>query len=55
MKQPAMALHVRFRSKLPFEEMVRVLEARAPDFAALACLTMRSRRATAVPCGSRSL
>ncbi|MEZ6010143.1 MAG: YdhR family protein [Planctomycetota bacterium] len=35
MKQPAMALHVRFRSKLPFEEMLRVLEERAPDFAAL--------------------
>jgi len=35
MKQPTMALQVRFRSKLPFDEILRVLEERAPDFAAL--------------------
>ena len=35
MTQPALALLVRFRSELSYEEVVRVIDDRAPDFRAL--------------------
>ena len=35
MPTPALILHVRFRSRLALDEVVRVMEERAPEFAAL--------------------
>jgi hypothetical protein len=35
MSQPVLMLLVRFRSSLPFDEIVKVVEERAPEFAAL--------------------
>jgi heme-degrading monooxygenase HmoA len=33
--QPALTLLVRFRSKLPFDEVMKIVEERTPDFEAL--------------------
>ena len=35
MKNPEFTLHVRFRSKLPFDEVMKIVEERAPEFRAL--------------------
>ena len=41
MSQPALALLVRFRSALPYDEIVKVVEERAPEFAALGGLQQK--------------
>jgi heme-degrading monooxygenase HmoA len=35
MKNPEFTLQVRFRSKLPFDEVMKIVEERAPEFRAL--------------------
>ena len=41
MKNPEFTLHVRFRSKLPFDEVMKIVEERAPEFSALAGLQQK--------------
>lgn len=41
MKNPEFTLHVRFRSKLPFDEVMKIVEERAPEFRALAGLQQK--------------
>ena len=41
MTNPALVLLVRFRSRLPFEEVTRVMNDRAPEFRALAGLQQK--------------
>ena len=41
MKNPEFTLHVRFRSKLPFDEIMKIVEERAPEFRALAGLQQK--------------
>ena len=41
MKKPEFTLHVRFRSKLPFDEVMKIVEERAPEFRALAGLQQK--------------
>lgn len=41
MSQPVLMLLVRFRSSLPYDEIVKVVEERAPEFAALAGLQQK--------------
>jgi heme-degrading monooxygenase HmoA len=41
MKNPELTLHVRFRSKLPFDEVMKIAEERAPEFRALAGLQQK--------------
>jgi heme-degrading monooxygenase HmoA len=41
MKNPEFTLHVRFRSKLPFNEVMKIVEERAPEFRALAGLQQK--------------
>ena len=41
MSQPVLALLVRFRSALPYDEIVKVVEERAPEFAALGGLQQK--------------
>lgn len=41
MNQPAMVLRVRFKSALPFDEVKRIVEERAPEFEALAGLQQK--------------
>jgi heme-degrading monooxygenase HmoA len=41
MKNPEFTLHVRFRSKLPFDEVMKIAEERAPEFRALAGLQQK--------------
>jgi heme-degrading monooxygenase HmoA len=41
MNVPALTLLVRFKSKLPFDEVMRVIEERAPEFRALAGLQQK--------------
>ena len=41
MARPALLLFVRFRSRLPFDEVMRIAEERAPEFAALPGLVQK--------------
>ena len=41
MGKPALILLVRFKSKLPFDEVMRVVEERAPEFEALSGLQQK--------------
>jgi len=41
MKNPEFTLHVRFRSKLQFDEVMKIVEERAPEFRALAGLQQK--------------
>ena len=41
MGKPALQLLVRFKSKLPFDEVMRVVEERAPEFEALSGLQQK--------------
>ena len=41
MKNPEFTLHVRFRSKLPFDEVMKIAEERAPEFRALTGLQQK--------------
>jgi heme-degrading monooxygenase HmoA len=41
MKKPELTLQVRFRSKLPFDELMKIAEERAPEFRALAGLQQK--------------
>lgn len=41
MNEPTLALLVRFKSSLPFDEVIKVIEKRAPEFRALAGLQQK--------------
>lgn len=41
MKNPVLTLLVKFKSALPFDEMLKVMEERAPEFRALAGLQQK--------------